>query len=197
MKHEETSYNTKKLLSDALKQAMKKKPFQKITVSELIEECKVNRKTFYYHFGDIYELLKWTFEQEAIEVVKNFDLMVDYEEAITFIMDYVEENNYILNCAYDSIGRDELKRFFCSDFTDIIASVIEQAEQIMGKKLDDGYKKFLTNFYVEALSGMLIDWIKERDHHNRQVVTEYIFNTIRNSLTGVLQAYKSPHTDNE
>lgn len=197
MKHEETSYNTKKLLSDALKQAMKKKPFQKITVSELIEECKVNRKTFYYHFGDIYELLKWTFEQEAIEVVKNFDLMVDYEEAITFIMDYVEENNYILNCAYDSIGRDELKRFFCSDFTDIIASVIEQAEQIMEKKLDDGYKKFLTNFYVEALSGMLIDWIKERDHHNRQVVTEYIFNTIRNSLTGVLQAYKSPHTDNE
>lgn len=197
MKHEETSYNTKKLLSDALKQAMKKKPFQKITVSELIEECKVNRKTFYYHFVDIYELLKWTFEQEAIEVVKNFDLMVDYEEAITFIMDYVEENNYILNCAYDSIGRDELKRFFCSDFTDIIASVIEQAEQIMGKKLDDGYKKFLTNFYVEALSGMLIDWIKERDHHNRQVVTEYIFNTIRNSLTGVLQAYKSPHTDNE
>ena len=57
MKHEEISLNTKKALAEALKLAMKKKPFQKITVSELIEACHVNRKTFYYHFEDIYALL--------------------------------------------------------------------------------------------------------------------------------------------
>ena len=93
MKHEEISMYTKKALSEALKEALKTKPFKKITVSELIEACNINRKTFYYHFEDIYALLVWTFEQEAINVVKHFDLMVDSEEALTFIMDYVEENN--------------------------------------------------------------------------------------------------------
>lgn len=194
MKHEEISLNTKKALAEALKQAMKKKPFQKITVSELIEACHVNRKTFYYHFEDIYALLKWTFEQEAIEVVKHFDLLLDYEEAITFVMDYVEENSYILNCAYDSIGRDELKRFFCSDFSEVVLSVIEQAEHLSGKELDAGYRQFLCSFYVEALTGMLIDWIKDREQRNRKVVIEYISNTIRYSLMGVLQAYNSDST---
>ena len=33
---------------------MEKKPLSKITVSEIIADCGVNRKTFYYHFEDIY-----------------------------------------------------------------------------------------------------------------------------------------------
>ncbi|MGN0660313.1 MAG: TetR/AcrR family transcriptional regulator C-terminal domain-containing protein [Oscillospiraceae bacterium] len=191
MRNEEISLGTKRALSEALKQEMKRKPFQKITVSELIKTCNINRKTFYYHFEDIYALLKWTFEQEAIEVVKHFDLLVDNEEAIGFVMDYVEENNYILNCAYDSIGRDELKRFFCSDFTEVIKSVIEQEEHIVGKELDAGYREFLCSFYVEALSGMLIDWIKGREHRSRKTAVKYISDTIRFSLRGVLQSYNS------
>lgn len=189
MKHEEISFCTKKALAKALKQELTKKPFQKITVSELIRECNVNRKTFYYHFEDIYALLKWTFEQEAIEVIKNFDLLVDNEEAISFIMDYIEENDYILNCVCDSIGRDELKRFFCSDFSEIIMSVIEQTEKITGKNIDEGYRKFLCSFYVEATAGILIDWIKEKEFRNRTVVISYITDTIRNSLMGILQEY--------
>lgn len=49
---------------------MRRKPFSKITVSELIKTCNVNRKTFYYHFEDIYDLLKWMLEQEAVAVVR-------------------------------------------------------------------------------------------------------------------------------
>ena len=101
MKHEITTYNTKRTLADSLKKIMKNKSFAKITVSEIIADCGVNRKTFYYHFEDIYALLKWMFEEEAIEVVKHFDLLIDYEEAIRFVMQYVDENNYIISCAYD------------------------------------------------------------------------------------------------
>ena len=38
-------------------------------------------------------------EQEAINVVKNYDLAVDYKDAILFVMEYVEANTYILTCA--------------------------------------------------------------------------------------------------
>ncbi len=58
MTNEEVSYNTKKALADTLKELMTRKPFSKITVSEIIRECNVNRKTFYYHFEDIYIFIK-------------------------------------------------------------------------------------------------------------------------------------------
>ena len=99
MKHEEISLTTKRALAAALKDAMARKPLQKITVTELIQAADVNRKTFYYHFSDIYELLKWTLEEEALDEVKHYDLLRDYERAIAFIMDYVERNDYIITCA--------------------------------------------------------------------------------------------------
>lgn len=115
MKHEITTYNTKKAMADSLKKFMRVKPLSKITVSEIIADCGMNRKTFYYHFKDIYALLKWILEQEAIEVVKRFDLLSVPEEVIAFIIDYVNANKHILSCAYDSIGREEMKQFFYAD----------------------------------------------------------------------------------
>ena len=112
MRNEEISLNTKRKLAEKLKELMRKKAFDKITVTELIEGCKINRKTFYYHFEDIYDLLKWTFEEEAIAVVRNYDLMCNPEEIINFVLDYCEENRFLLINACDSLGRDSFGRFF-------------------------------------------------------------------------------------
>ena len=145
MTHEEISLQTRQQLANALKEAMKKIPFSKITVSELVGACGMNRKTFYYHFQDIYDLLVWMFEQEAIGIVKNFDLIVDYDEALNFIMDYIEENESILN-SVDSIGRDALQSFFYQDFESIGRSMIESAENKLGKRLPDGYRDWVCRF---------------------------------------------------
>lgn len=96
MKHEITTLQTKKMLSASLKKCMEKKSLSKVTVSEIIADCGVNRKTFYYHFENIYALLKWTLEAEAIDIVKQMDLVINTEEAISFVMDYVEENKHLI-----------------------------------------------------------------------------------------------------
>lgn len=185
MKYEITSLNTKKTLAESLKKLMKRKSFSKITISEIVADCGLNRKTFYYHFEDIYDLLKWIFESEAVEIVKQFDLIVDYEEAISFTMDYIEKNDYIINCVYDSVGRDAMKRFLFADFVELTASIIDSAEKEVGKTISAEYKNFLCFFYTEALVGMLIDWIKNRTERNKAQVTHYLVKTIKESLAGI------------
>ncbi len=186
MKHEEISLNTKRMLAASLKKFMAKKPFSKITVSELIADCDVNRNTFYYHFEDIYALLRWMLETEAIDVVKHFDLTKDYKEAILFVMDYMESNDHILNCAYDSIGQEEMKRFFYPEFNGIISSLIQSAEEDFHLKLEDDYRQFLTEFYTEALAGILINWLKDGSSRDREATVHFIYKTVRKSLKGIL-----------
>ncbi len=162
MKHEEATLKTKTMIAASLKKFMSKKALGKITVSEIVADCNINRKTFYYHFDDIYDLLKWTLEQEAIEVVKNFDMLVDYEEAVYFVVDYVKANAHILNCAYDSMGRDEMKRFFYNDFSSIVRSMVEDCEAKNGLSITDDFKEFLCDFLTEAVAGMLVNGFKNR-----------------------------------
>lgn len=186
MKHEVTTLNTKKAFSSSLKKIMQKKSFSKITISEIVTDCGVNRNTFYYHFEDIQDLLKWTLEQEAVEIVKSFDLILDSEEAILFVLKYVEENKHILNCAYDSIGRDELRRFFYHDFNDIIMKLIDSVETMLGNQNDEAYKKFLCDFYSDAIANQLIDILKSKKSYDKERLVSFLTATLKNGLTAAL-----------
>lgn len=186
MTQEERTLRTKTALAESLKKYMKKKPLGKITVSELITDCNVNRKTFYYHFEDIYALLKWMLEQEAFEVVKNFDLLLDYEDAIRFVIEYVKDNAHILNCAYDSIGRDELKRFFYNDFISIIQNVVNDTEKQCGLSVSKDFKTFLCKFLTEAIAGMLVDELKGKPELKQENVSRNI-TVILTSLPEILR----------
>ena len=116
MKQKEMSLATKRELAAALKKLIAVKPINKITVRELVAPCGMNRNSFYYHFEDIYALFKWMVEAEAVEVVKQYDLMMDYHEVINFVLDYVESNQYLLTNAYNAVGQAGLKRFLYLDF---------------------------------------------------------------------------------
>lgn len=187
MTHEETSLRTKKALCQSLKNLMKHKAFSKITVSELIRDCNVNRKTFYYHFQDIYDLLKWMLEQEAFEVVKHFDLNTDYEEAFLFVVDYVEQNAFFLNCIYDSIGREELKRFICQDFIGIMEIFIRNTEKALKVTVSDDFRFFLSSFYTEGVAGMIINLFQHPDTFSKEQLTEYLSIMIRYSIPAAIQ----------
>lgn len=186
MKHDIATLQTKKSLAAALKELAQEKPFSKITVSQLIARCGFNRNTFYYHFEDIYALLKWTLEQEAIAVVKEFDLMVDYEEAIYFVMDYVEQNDKFLNNLCNSVGRDELKSFFYADFIGISRSIIDKAESIEQLCVSEDFKTFLGQFYTEAIAGILMNWITNRSVRHRDQTVQYISTIMRTSIPAAL-----------
>ena len=116
-------------------------------------------------------------------MVQHFDLLVDYQEAIAFVMEYVEQNDYLINCAYDSIGREEMKRFFCADFYHVVQSVLDRAEEEKNAKLEPDFKVFLTNFYTEALAGMLLEMVQEKDNEKRKQSMEYITKIIQTQIS--------------
>ena len=183
---ESSSQRTKQALVAALKEKMKSKPFSKITVRELIEACGVNRKTFYYHFEDIYALLRWMFEEEAIQVIKHFDLLVDWEDAIGFTCDYIQENRDILLCAYQSIGRDILKRFFFSDFIGIIESMVTDSEKQSHRSLPEELKSYYCKFLTEAIAGMMLCYIEKDYPYSRQESIDNLTAILRTSIGGIL-----------
>ena len=58
---------TKKVLAYALKNLMETRPLNKITVGDICEACDMNRKSFYYHFQDKYDLVNWIFYTEFFD----------------------------------------------------------------------------------------------------------------------------------
>lgn len=166
---------------------MENKPLSKITISEICHDCGINRKTFYYHFQDVQDLIRWMLDQEAIEVVKNADLINNYEEVLHFIIDYIDENKHLLICIYDDLGREGMKRFLRSDLENVTRLLITQIENDMKKNLDAPFRNFLCDFYTDALTGILINWFHNKAALDRKELIEYLILTIKSSLPGIIE----------
>ena len=102
------SEQTKHELAAALKKAMVQKPLDKITISELTNACNLRRQSFYYHFEDIYDLLRWMFENEAISLLRQQEGALLWKEGLLQLFHYLEENRAVCLCALRSMGRDHI-----------------------------------------------------------------------------------------
>lgn len=137
-----TTINTKRMFANTLTDLLKKKPLSKITVTELINYCGVNHKTFYYHFSNIYDLIKWMLEYDIIRHIKEFNLLKDYKDVIHIVSDYMEKNKSILHQILKDIGREQLRILFYDDF----ASTFEPALQKKSKRKNIQFQKTASCF---------------------------------------------------
>ena len=58
------SSRTKRALGDSLKELMCEQKFEKLSVEQICSKAEVNRRNFYRHFLDKYDLLGWVYEQD-------------------------------------------------------------------------------------------------------------------------------------
>lgn len=190
MRSEVNSYNTKMLLANTLKNLLEKKSFSKVTVTEIITLSKVNRNTFYYHFEDIYDLLRWLLEQEAINIVKDYDSKDEIDMAINFTLSYIEKNRSFLKNILFSVGEKDLRRFFSKDFREIIGNFIKIDEEELGIKINDQYRNVLTMYLTEAIAGLLIESLNKKYEISNAKITSYIKTISTSSIKASLMAYK-------
>ena len=126
-------------------------------------------------------------EAEAVEVVRQYDLMLDYHEVVNFVLDYVENNQYLLANAYNAVGQAGLKRFLYLDFIACLGNLIDQGARMQGIKLDADYREFLCAFYAEAIAGTLLDYITHPQARSREKVIAYVERLLRSTLPAAIQ----------
>lgn len=188
MKQAEISHLTKERLALSLKKHMEKKPLEKITIRELTEDCNLNRQTFYYHFQDIYELTTWMFRQEAMELLKEKENYKSWQESLLLLLNYVDTNKAFWNHVLDSLGHANLKEIFYEDAQHIMNLILEeQLKQLEQLTVSSQYTKFLSNFYIEAISSALIDWVKGTLNLSVNELMQYLEVTLYDTLKAALQ----------
>ena len=186
MNHEEMNQRTEAVLIGTFKALMLKKPMNKITVSELVEECGINRKTFYYHFEDIRDMLRKMLRQDIEAIFSRGDLITDHDLIINSVLDYIEQTKVILKNMLSCIGRAELDLFLNSNVNKPIYSLVCETEQKQNLSVGDEYKRFLADFFTRAVSGVLIDWIENRADRNKEQIKQYLFTTLSTAIPAAL-----------
>lgn len=186
-KNPSVSEQTKLQLAAALKTLMAQKPMDKITIAELTSMCNIRRQSFYYHFEDIYDLLRWMIQNEAISLLKQQEGALLWKEGLLQLFRYLEENRAVCLCALKSVGRNHLRRFFEADIDAIIHRTIEQLGENIGVRNNwDSFVdvEMLTHFYVVALAGMIESWLLGEIDRTPEQLVQFVDVILNDQLNG-------------
>lgn len=157
---------TKRALAAALKELMAEMPFEKINVAQICERCNMNRKSFYYHFKDKYDLVNWIFDTEFIMIAKQENSEQTYEDRLQFFRDvcnYFFENRTFYRKALQIKGQNS----FSEHFRDYIQPLTKNRIIYLITKWGDSdsveIDEFTIDFLSDAMMCALERWLLSKD----------------------------------
>ena len=176
---------TKHALEDSLKVLLLRKPFNKITISDLTKECGINRMTFYYHFSDIHHLLSWIILDEVHQLLLDADI---YPEGfIRLLYKMKEDQVYIMN-VFHSLHQEEFQSYLSPMIQGLLKSKIEEeADNMMIKESD---KEFIARFYSYCIVGLLLDWSNDDMREDPERLFDKMDEIMHGCITRALKRFE-------
>lgn len=149
---------TKASLANALMNILKTKPFNKITVKNVVDECGLTRQTFYNHFGDMYELVEWTCLQAIKESLQDNCDYDHWQKGLYRLMLAIKENSLLVVNMQRSENRDIFIKYIYKLINTYVATVVEK--QSYGLNISQEDKDFVAHFYILAFIAIIVEWVK-------------------------------------
>lgn len=78
--------NTKRKLKEGLMELLGQKPLSQVSVKELVQKADVNRGTFYFHYKDVYALVKEIEENFLCSLNETLDAIEQSPKSFTSIL---------------------------------------------------------------------------------------------------------------
>lgn len=144
------SLTTKRALAESLKSMLIKRTLDKITVKDIVDDCNLNRQTFYYHFHDTHDLLEWLYLDETKDIMDKL-----YEKKYNVLLDYILDNKSLILNTYHSLGQDYAE----NKLKELIKPVIHGIVKNLSANSSEEDINFISDLYSYSLIGLVIDWL--------------------------------------
>lgn len=172
---------TKMALANSLKQLMQEKNFQKISIDSICSECNMNRKSFYYHFKDKYDLLNWIFDTEFNDYTIRSSSLETWELMLSLCY-YLYENRKFYRKALAIDGQNSFNSHLYDILYDRFYKELETLfnEDDYDSSLDEIQAQFITDGVMCALKRWILT-------HNDMTADDFI-EKLRTLVSRLLKA---------
>ena len=180
---------TKRALEQSLKNLLLQKPLNKITISDITEDCGINRMTFYYHFKDIYDLVEWSCQEDAAKALAGKKTYETWQQGFAQIFEAVLANKPFIMNVYHSVSREQVENYLYQLTYDLLEGVVEEQAQGMSVRQED--KAFLATLYQYMFVGLMLDWIKNDMRGDPQAIVGRLELAIHGNIRAALERLRA------
>ncbi len=148
---------TAKAIKDTFLELLEKRPLSKITVKDIVNECGINRNSFYYHYDDLPALIEEIIKEEAEAIIEKYPSVNSIVECFDAMIDFASHKETTIMHIYRSVNREVFERnlmslsdYFVKKYVDTVLSDVN---------IGDADKKTIITYYKSVCFGLVMEWL--------------------------------------
>lgn len=150
---------TKQAIKESFVKLLDQRPVNQITVKDIVEDCGVNRNSFYYHFSDIPSMVTEIFNERADAIIARYGTVDTMEECLRSAIEFVLAHKRAVLHLYRSASRDMVEDYLMR----ICRHAVERyAETAIGEvSISPEDREILIRFFQCECFGQAIAWLND------------------------------------
>ena len=180
---------TKQALIASFKKLLETEPFDKITISDITNDCGLSRQTFYYHFRDIFDMIRWIYNSESLNEIGGRGGYGTWQDKIRELFDYTLNNKSLILGTFNSKCRNDLVGYYMDVSIRKISDIVEMKSD---GDITEKDKKFIASVYAYAFVGIMVDWISDGMKESSEEMVDRVYKIVMSNFDRTLAAFRQP-----
>ena len=149
---------TKAAIMDAFVRLLEQQPLDQITVQAITTECGISRNTFYYHYSDIYALLKAMLQRDMDTLLAQRPAGEHATQGLRRLVEYISARQRMVQHIYSAMGHANLEDYLMEATWDLFMAYIRDTAEGLSPSEED--LEFICLSYQFMLFGILLRWVQ-------------------------------------
>ena len=148
---------TKRAIKESFWKLLNEQPLTQISVRKIVEECGINRNSFYYHFQDIPSLLEEIVMDAANALIQQYPSITSIDEGVEAAFRFTLDNKKAILHICNSVNRNIYEQYLMRICEYVVTTYFDTVfeKDIVSKSNRD----IMILFMKCELFGLSIDWI--------------------------------------
>ncbi|CDE05293.1 regulatory protein TetR [Anaerotruncus sp. CAG:390] len=149
---------TKQAIKTSFIKLLNEQPLNKISVRSIVEDCGINRNSFYYHYRDIPDLIEEIVKEEIDSLISKYPTISSIDECVCVALRFTLENKRAVLHIYNSVNRDIYERYLMKICEYVVATYLDT---VFGREdVGERDRAAAIRFLKCELFGLSFDWIE-------------------------------------
>lgn len=187
---------TKKAIRDSFIKLLNQRPVNQITIKDIVEDCGINRNSFYYHYQDLPSMIEEIILDEVNVIISQHPTIDSIEECLDVAISFALENRRAALHLYNSANRDVYEQYLWRVCGYAVNTYFETLFTKYPPQNSD--REIIIRYYKWECFGAILDWmsggmkddIQKIFHRIAQLKRGMLEEMLHRSMSGIIPDQK-------
>ena len=150
---------TRRAIMESFLKLLDARPLNKITIKDIVEDCGINRNTFYYHFEDIPALVEAIVQDTTDQLMQRNASVPSLEAGVYAAVEEILRFRRAILHIYNSPNREMYERSLMQQCQYIVETFLTAF--IGERRISAEDRAIVAQLYKCQCYGMFIDWLND------------------------------------